>query len=165
MSGWVATGIAAAALVYTIVANWAERRQRRREFDLMRGQADLAVEDREEQRRAYVSVEAKGKEGGTDFDRHDFEVRNAGPALARHIALRIDRPGGDTVVEAVKVDPHLLRVGEVGQATLAVPRSERLADLEVVVEWVDPEQQARWQDRQLRKERVVESVEPVSRLP
>src|SRR5581483_6410078 len=154
MNGWVATGIAAAALVYTVVANFLERRQRKAEFELVRSQADVANQDRLEQRRAYISVDALGKRGGENADSHDFEVRNAGKAVARHIALRIDRADdGSNVVEAVKVYPHVLREGDVGHATIQVPRAERLSDLVVVVEWVDPEQERSWLERQVRKER------------
>lgn len=185
---WVSAGIAAVALMYAFFSNLVERRERRRqfqiersdrerqfadertlrerEFDLMRQQAEAAAEDRRAQRTAYVSVEQRQGSGGEQFDRHTFRVTNAGPSMARHIALRVDNAEGETVAGPMKIDPHILEAAQTTEVELQIPRAQRLNDLHVVVEWVDAEQDHDWLHGGLKKHRLVaEPVEPVVRMP
>jgi hypothetical protein len=165
MTAWVSVGIATVALLYAIVSNRVERRDRKHQFELVERQAALAEQAHGEQRRSYLSVEQRGKSGGETFDRHEFRVTNAGPSRARHLSLRVDRPGGGTVAGPAKVDPHVLDAGAVTMASLDVPRAERLNDLVVVVEWVDTEQQGEWMEHHKPKERIVEPLEPLTGQP
>ena len=88
MPGWISIVIAAIALAYTIWANRQERHTREKEFALLRKQTEIAEHRDLEERRAYVSVDPRGSEGGESVDLHRFRVTNAGPATVRHVALQ-----------------------------------------------------------------------------
>jgi hypothetical protein len=165
MPGWTSIVIAAVALAYTIWANRQERHTREKEFALLRKQTELAEYRDLEERRAYVSVDSHGSEGGETFDLHRFVVTNAGPATVRHVSLRVDSSEGALVAGPAKVSPHILMPGEHGDAEVHVPRSERRSELFLIVEWVDPEQNPEWLEHQRRKERIVGPLSPVSPLP
>ncbi len=132
----------------------------RAQLELLRAQVEGAQEEREEQRRAYVSVDQGPRSGGERTDGYQFIVQNAGPATARHLEVRINNSRGETVASE-KVNPHILQTGERGVALLDVPRRLRQEPLVVFVEWVDPEQRPAWDEDALRKEREVGPLVPV----
>lgn len=109
----------------------------RAQLDLLRAQVEGAQEEREEQQRAYVSVDQGPKSGGEHADSYRFLVQNAGPPLVRHVTVRIDDKVGETIA-STKVFPHVLREGERGDAIVEIPRVFRQEPLTVFVEWVDP---------------------------
>jgi hypothetical protein len=137
-----------------------EAADRAAQLELLRAQVEGAQEEREEQRRAYVSVDQGPKSGGERTDGYQFIVQNAGPATARHLEVRINNSRGEAV-SSEKVNPHILQMGERGVALLDVPRQLRQEPLVVFVEWVDPEQRPTWDEEGLRKEREVGPLVPV----
>lgn len=82
-----------------------------------------------------VEPDGAGETSDPPFDRHAFRVTNAGPAMVRHVALRVDDGTANTAVGPMKVDPHILQTGF---GLLEIPHNLLSPELTLWVEWADP---------------------------
>jgi hypothetical protein len=82
--------------------------------------------------------------------------------MVRHVALRVDDGTANTAVGPMKVDPHILQVGETGFGLLEIPHNLLSPELTLWVEWADPEQNDEWAAEDRRKERRVDFLDSIS---